>query len=264
MAFLAGTVPVYYGTEEVFDIFNRDAFIYYDVKNPEKAVAKIKFLEQNPDEYDKMLNQPILNTGSYDRYFSKEAITTSLIRRCAAIPKGIMWDTFTNILTILNQMNAPYNLHGGTLLSWYRDCSLGASDIDFTVDLSWFAKHNAKLKNKLLNQGWKQKHVFGTFGKAGYEEAWVKNRIKVDLFSQTLLNGKYTNGLTVDGKTYPCVIEKYGTEVAKWGDLSMKVPIPIEGALKSLYNDWKTPVKNYAWDIHPFKEGNQCTKSFTL
>ena len=264
MAFLAGTVPVYYGTEEVFDIFNRDAFIYYDVKNPEKAVAKIKFLEQNPDEYDKMLNQPILNTGSYDRYFSKEAITTSLIRRCAAIPKGIMWDTFTNILTILNQMNAPYNLHGGTLLSWYRDCSLGASDIDFTVDLSWFAKHNAKLKNKLLKQGWKQKHVFGTFGKAGYEEAWEKNRIKVDLFSQTLLNGKYTNGLTVDGKTYPCVIEKYGTEVAKWGDLSMKVPIPIEGALKSLYNDWKTPVKNYAWHINPFKKGNQCTKSFML
>lgn len=264
MAFLAGTVPVYYGTEEVFDIFNRKAFVYYDVKNPEKAIAKIKFLEDNPDEYDKMLNEPILNTGSFDKYFSKKAIATSFLRRCASIPKGIMWDTFTNIVTILNQMNAPYNLHGGSLLSWYRDCSLGASDIDFTIDLKWFAKHNAKLKNELLNQGWKQKHVFGTFGKAGYEEAWVKHGIKVDLFSQTLLNGKYTNGLTVHGITYPCVIEKNGTEVTQWGNLSMKVPIPIEGALKSLYNDWKTPVKNYAWDIHPFKKGNQCTKKFTL
>ena len=614
MAFLAGTIPVYYGTEEVFDIFNRDAFIYYDVENPEKAVAKIKFLEQNPVEYDKMLNEPILNTGSYERYFSKEAITriltndsnkniffmydddditmskwskicdirstsdidmyaqlrkhplrtlnptnaeifivpmpiyqsfkcdpkghvsriergfntlfkskwfnnginhligghnflfsgwaanekfiptriwkqmekmtvtryevynsskwhkttnprdpvslyganwertkhsivtpysdhigvplitkmpsvkewkfrqyfiwyhtrkadsahgATILRKkplettcehcnigydipkqewvqgwknsrfclvirgdtptshafynairsfcipviisdgfedvgfpfrnrlnidafsvkvtesdflngginvlmkrlnnleneaiqkkllglkavqgdliteykngrvvdnilqamtmnlihCASIPEGIMWDTFTNILTILNQMNAPYNLHAGTLLSWYRDCSLGGSDIDFTIDLSWFTKNNAQLKTQLLNQGWKQRHVFGTFGKPGYEEAWVKNKIKVDLFSQTLLNGRYTTGLTVDGITYPCMIEKYGTEVVKWGNLSMKVPIPIEGALKSLYNDWKTPVKNYAWHINPFKKGNQCTKSFTL
>ena len=74
MAFLAGTVPVYYGTEEVFDIFNHKAFIYYDVDNPSEAIAKIKHLEENPDEYDKMLNEPILKDGSYEKYFSKEAV----------------------------------------------------------------------------------------------------------------------------------------------------------------------------------------------
>ena len=80
MGFLAGTIPVYYGTEEIFDIFNRNAFIYYDVENPKDAIAKIRFLEENPDEYEKMLNEPILNTGSYDKYFSKEAITKTLTR----------------------------------------------------------------------------------------------------------------------------------------------------------------------------------------
>ena len=79
MAFLAGAIPVYYGTEEVFDIFNRNAFIYYDVKRPEKAIARIKYLEENPDEYEKMLNEPILNDGSYEKYFSKEAVRSTLI-----------------------------------------------------------------------------------------------------------------------------------------------------------------------------------------
>ena len=78
MAFLAGTVPVYYGTKEVFDIFNRKAFIYYDIENPEEAVDRIKHLEENPDDYDKMLNEPILNDGAYEKYFSKEAITKIL------------------------------------------------------------------------------------------------------------------------------------------------------------------------------------------
>lgn len=269
MAFLAGTIPVYYGTEEVFSIFNRNAFIYYDVKKPEKAIAKIKFLEENPDEYDKVLNEPILNPGSYETYFSKESITRILtsysnnLIHCVSIPKGVTWNTFTNILTILNQMHVPYNLHADTLLRWYRDCLLGGSDIDFTIDLNWFTKNNAQLKTQLLNQGWKQKYVFGTFGKPGYEESWVKNKIKVDLFSQTLLNGRYTQGLTVNGITYPCTIKKNGTHVHKWGNLLIRVPYPIETALTSLYNDWKTPVKKWRWNVDPFKT-KQCTKTFTL
>ena len=80
MAFFAGVIPVYYGTEEVFDIFNRNSFIYYDIKNPEKSVAEIKYLEENPDKYEKMLHEPILNDGSYEKYFAQEAVWALLTR----------------------------------------------------------------------------------------------------------------------------------------------------------------------------------------
>lgn len=183
---------------------------------------------------------------------------------CKTHPSGIVWDIFHNIITILNTLNAPYNLHGGTLLSWYRDCSLGSQDIDITLELDWFTQNNNKLKRKLLDNRWRVIKRFGTIGKAGYEEAWVKNNIKVDLFSQTLLNGKYTNGLSIGNVIYPCSIQKSGTLIYKWSDLNIKVPVPIEKALKSLYHDWKIPAKKYVWSIDPFKKGNQCTKNFTL
>ena len=62
-AFLAGCIPIYYGTEEVFDVFNKDAFIYWDISNPEPSLEKIAFLEKNATAYDEMLNQPILAHG---------------------------------------------------------------------------------------------------------------------------------------------------------------------------------------------------------
>ena len=34
-AFMGSTVPIYYGTRDIFKLFNKDAFIYYDVRHPE-------------------------------------------------------------------------------------------------------------------------------------------------------------------------------------------------------------------------------------
>jgi Glycosyltransferase family 10 (fucosyltransferase) C-term len=72
-AFLGGCVPIYYGTTEVFDIFNKDAFIYYDIHNPEHALEQIRYMEiENRTAYDEMLSQPILANGraTVERYFS--------------------------------------------------------------------------------------------------------------------------------------------------------------------------------------------------
>lgn len=63
-AFLAGCVPIYYGTEEIFEIFNPQAFIYYDIEAPQTALDHIAYLEQNETAYMDMLkNQPILKNG---------------------------------------------------------------------------------------------------------------------------------------------------------------------------------------------------------
>ena len=72
MAFWAGCIPIYYGTEAVFDMFNRRAFVYYDPARPQPALAQIVHLETNQTAYDAMMKEPILaqGTATVDRYFS--------------------------------------------------------------------------------------------------------------------------------------------------------------------------------------------------
>lgn len=70
--FMAGTVPIYYGTTQIFDIFNKNSFIYYDINDPQEALNRIRFMEDNPDAYQQMLNEPILADGerTIEKYFS--------------------------------------------------------------------------------------------------------------------------------------------------------------------------------------------------
>ena len=69
-AFLSGTVPIYYGTADVFKMFNKDAFIYYDIEDPQPALDRILYLETNRTAYSEVLSQPILADGALEEYFS--------------------------------------------------------------------------------------------------------------------------------------------------------------------------------------------------
>lgn len=71
-AFLAGCVPVWYGSREIFDIFNKNAFIYYDINSPELALARVRELESNKFAYDEIMKQPILANcqATIEEYFS--------------------------------------------------------------------------------------------------------------------------------------------------------------------------------------------------
>ena len=60
----------YWGTVEVFKIFNRDAFIFYDPDDPASALEKIKSLERDSQLYAKMRSEPILAEGALEQYFS--------------------------------------------------------------------------------------------------------------------------------------------------------------------------------------------------
>ena len=72
MAFLAGCVPIYYGSDLVLDVFHPDAFIYYDIENPKPALDKIASIERNSTLYNQMLDKPILRDGenTIAKYFS--------------------------------------------------------------------------------------------------------------------------------------------------------------------------------------------------
>lgn len=61
MAFLGGCLPIYWGTQEVFEIFNRDAFLFY---KEGKTVEQIQYLEQNLTAYFELLSEPVLANGS--------------------------------------------------------------------------------------------------------------------------------------------------------------------------------------------------------
>jgi hypothetical protein len=72
-AFLGGCIPIYYGTEEIFDIFNRNAFVFYDVSNPLPALERIRYLEENETAYFEVArDEPILAQGNLtiEKYFS--------------------------------------------------------------------------------------------------------------------------------------------------------------------------------------------------
>ena len=61
-AFYADTIPVYFGSEQVFSIFNEKAFIYCRGREDfERTIQQIIELDQDDEKYLEMMNQPILN-----------------------------------------------------------------------------------------------------------------------------------------------------------------------------------------------------------
>lgn len=67
-AFYADTIPVYYGSPTVTDIFNKDAFINCtDYPSFDAVIEKIKELDQDDEKYLQMLRQPILVNPDYPR-----------------------------------------------------------------------------------------------------------------------------------------------------------------------------------------------------
>jgi hypothetical protein len=72
IAFSSGAIPVYWGTVEVFDVFNRDAFIFYDANNPQRALDQLHYLESNRTAYAEMQARPYLAQGAetVKKYFS--------------------------------------------------------------------------------------------------------------------------------------------------------------------------------------------------
>ena len=73
-AFLSGTVPIYFGTEEVFDIFNRNAFVYYNTNDTQKTLEEVKNLNRDDRALSRMLAEDILTPGAREKYFNFKKI----------------------------------------------------------------------------------------------------------------------------------------------------------------------------------------------
>jgi len=72
-AFFADTIPIYYGSSCVKEIFNQDAFIHVpDYESFDAVVEKIMELDQDDEKYLAMLRQPILVDPDLPRRLDEE------------------------------------------------------------------------------------------------------------------------------------------------------------------------------------------------
>ena len=72
----------------------------------------------------------------------------------------------------------------GSLLQLFRNCSLGESDMDFLLPLSWWNSANSrKLQTALEEANFEKTIVFGELEHAGYEESWSRDGVKARYFS---------------------------------------------------------------------------------
>ena len=61
-AFMGGSVPIYMGDPKIFEVYNKDAFVNAsDFDSIEDLVEHIKWLDENDEEYLKMVNAPTFN-----------------------------------------------------------------------------------------------------------------------------------------------------------------------------------------------------------
>lgn len=65
-AFRANTIPIFYGSDSVNNVFNKNAFINCsDYNSLDEVLEVVKALDNDDDAYLKMLNQPIFNDENY-------------------------------------------------------------------------------------------------------------------------------------------------------------------------------------------------------
>jgi len=92
-AFLGGCIPIYYGSEEIFDVFNHNAFVFYNVSNSSSALERILHLEENETAFLQVSrDEPILAHGNVtiDKFFSlDDSIGNGTLKRKIRIMLGL-------------------------------------------------------------------------------------------------------------------------------------------------------------------------------
>eukprot|EP00656_Telonema_subtile_P008433 TRINITY_DN13937_c0_g1_i1.p1 TRINITY_DN13937_c0_g1~~TRINITY_DN13937_c0_g1_i1.p1 ORF type:complete len:141 (-),score=31.98 TRINITY_DN13937_c0_g1_i1:183-605(-) len=130
--------------------------------------------------------------------------------------------------------------------------------MDIGVELSWWQKHENEVKQALEDPNTYNftARVLGNISEFGYEVAYSRGPVTIDLFSIQETEDYYVWTLHVNNVLFPCHVRHDGYANADWNGLAVRVPVPIEGALVSLYGkDWRKP-RGWRWDVHPWQLGH--------
>ena len=162
------------------------------------------------------------------------------------------------MINIFNSLSAPYLLYSGSLLNLYRNCSIGNSDIDFSLELDWWKDNKDVLDNALVGAGFSHILTFGSINDTwAYEEAWSKDGWKVDIFSSIMVGNIHKIGFWVGENLYPCTFPLETVGVYKWREsVKVRVPVPMEDAVIAMFGkNWEQPAKSWDWGVDPFLTG---------
>ena len=162
-----------------------------------------------------------------------------------------------SVIEVLTSLSAPYLLSEGSLLHLYRNCDVGLSDLDISLDQGWWETNWKKVEKLLKDAGFGRTLVFGSFGSFGYEESWEKDGIKVDIFGSVTKDKIRVIGFWVGENLYACSMPLQKEVVYRWRDtLDVRIPLPLEEALIAMYGrNYKYPMNDWVWQVHPFLTG---------
>jgi hypothetical protein len=205
------------------------------------------------------------------------------------------WNAMKAMAIALNSLDAPYNIHAGTVLGLVRSCSIFDYDIDFAVERDWLKSNLDQTVSAILAGGFTSDRTLGQPDHVGYErkfrfvspieadarrlyQANVKaafktnlatngngskvqvlhsSGINVDLFTIERTSDHYEYGLWMDnGERASCYTKSTGTAEVSWLGVNVKVPVPLADVLTSLYGeDYMTP-RPWTWNVEPFTIGS--------
>lgn len=80
LAFLGGAVPIYYGTSDVFKLFNREAVVYYEPAFKDKAISEVRHLMEDRVQYMKKRTKPVFSKDAGSKYFLETLESVNLLR----------------------------------------------------------------------------------------------------------------------------------------------------------------------------------------
>ncbi len=63
---IANSIPIYWGPPDVFNYFNKKRFIYIPDYTQEELIEKIKYLDENESEYNKIIEENIFTDKCYE------------------------------------------------------------------------------------------------------------------------------------------------------------------------------------------------------
>jgi len=201
------------------------------------------------------------------------------------------WNAMKAMAGALNSVDAPYNIHGGTLLGLVRSCSIFDYDVDFVVEHDWLESNLDKTVSALLAAGFNPSTTFAQPDEIGYEAKFYhaslaqsdavhllkkhiqrrlarrgstvhlqhREGITCDLFTIERKSDHYEWGLWIgvgQGERARCDTKSTGTVDFSWLGVNVKVPIPVEDALTSAYGtDYMEP-HAWSWNVEPFTLGS--------
>ena len=189
-----------------------------------------------------------------------------------------MFLTMRDFANALKRVSAPGFIVGGTVLGLVRHCdpnprgpSARKDDVDFSLEHSWYIANFKKLADVLVGAGFAPKFYFPgakLFGKnslppvsdiekVGFETAWTKRGVKVDLFSVVTDPDKIVGALWTGGGSHynRCTWRSTARVPFNWYGVDVLVPAPLDMYLTSAYGvDYMKP-QPWRWDVTPFKLG---------